>query len=129
MSWTGVPAGTRSLAVLLDAPQRPANVDVHWLIFNLPPDVTSLPEDVPKTETLANGARQGRNDFGKIGYSAPCPPVLTTATYRFTLYALDEMLDLAAGASGDAFLQAAAGHVLATADTSGIYLRPAWPWG
>jgi Raf kinase inhibitor-like YbhB/YbcL family protein len=129
LDWSGVPDGIASLAVLMDAPEHPAGINVHWLLFNLPPDLTSLPEAIPKTESLDNGALQGRNDFGKIGFSAPCPPVLTTAIYRITLYALDQMLDLPSGTSGSAFTDAIAGHVLTSGEISGNYLRPAWPWG
>ena len=129
LSWSDVPAGTRSLAVVVDAPERPGGIFTHWLIFNLPSDLTRLPEDVPKMERLDNGAFQGRNDFGGIGFAAPCPPVLTVATYRFALYALNASLDLSPGASEADVLRAAAGHVLAQAQISGTYLRPAWPWG
>ena len=129
LEWSDIPTGTASLAVVVDAPEHPGGIDVHWLLFNLPPDLTSLPEGVPKTDSLDNGAAQGRNDFGKIGFSAPCPPVLTTAIYRITLYALDQTLDLSSAPSASAFTDAIAGHVLASGDISGTYLRPAWPWG
>ena len=129
LSWSAVPAGTRSLSIVVDAPERPGGILTHWLIFNLPSDLTQLPEDVPKTQRLDNGAIQGRNDFGGIGFAAPCPPILTAATYRFVLYALNVNLDLPTSASEDDFLRVAAGHVLAQAQISGTYLRPAWPWG
>lgn len=129
MDWHGIPPESGSLAVVLEAPQRPADIDLHWLIFNIPPDATGLAEGVPKVEILPDGAAQGRNDFGTIGYGAPCPPLLATFTYRFTLYVLDGPLDLQAGAAGDAFRQAIDGHVLDSAHVDGTYLRPAWPWG
>ena len=129
LAWSGVPSGAGSLAVVFDAPDRPGGMFTQWLVFNLPAEVSQLPEGVPKVGQLDNGALQGRNDFGGIGFAAPCPPVLTTATYRLSLYALDAPLDLAPGASESDLLQAMAGHVLDQARISGSYLRPAWPWG
>jgi Raf kinase inhibitor-like YbhB/YbcL family protein len=129
VSWSGVPAATVSLALLLDAPDKPAGIDIHWLIFNMSPDMAGLAEGVPKIESLPNGAAQARNDFGKLGYGAPCPPVLTTFTYRFTLFAMDETLDLPPGTDARAVAPALQDHVLASAEISGSYLRPAWPWG
>jgi Raf kinase inhibitor-like YbhB/YbcL family protein len=129
VNWSGVPNTAVSLALRLDAPDKPAGINVHWLIFDLAPDLTGLAENVRKTESLPNGAVQARNDFGKIGYSGPCPPVLTTFTYRFTLFALDESLELPPGTDSSAFAPAVQDHILASAEFSGTYLRPAWPWG
>jgi Raf kinase inhibitor-like YbhB/YbcL family protein len=129
LSWSGVPSNTGSLAVLLDAPEKPNGIEVHWLIYNLPPDLTGLTENVPKTESLDNGAEQARNDFGHIGFSAPCPPLLTSFTYRFTLYALDAPVDLPPATDSNAFAPAILDHVLASVQIEGTYLRPAWPWG
>ena len=129
VEWRGIPPGSGSLALLLEAPQRPGDIDVHWLIFNIPPDAARLDEAVPRVEALPDGAAQGRNDFGTIGYGAPCPPLLATFTYRFTLYVLDGPLDLQAGAAADAFRQAIDGRLLDSAHVEGTYLRPAWPWG
>jgi Raf kinase inhibitor-like YbhB/YbcL family protein len=129
LAWSGVPPGAGSLAVVLDAPDRPGGIFTQWLLFNVPTDLTQLPEGMPKIERLDNGALQGRNDFGGLGFAAPCPPVLTTASYRLSLYALDASLDIAPGASESDFVQAAAGHVMDQVQISGTYLRPAWPWG
>ena len=129
LAWSGVPSGTGSLAVVFDAPDRPGGIFTQWLVFNLPAEVSQLPEGLPKVGQLDTGGLQGRNDFGGIGFAAPCPPVLTTATCRQSLYALDGPLDLAPGASESDFAHAAAGHVLDQAQISGGYLRPAWPWG
>lgn len=129
VAWSGVPPAAGSLGLVLDAPDKPNGIDVHWLIYNMAPDSAVLPEDVPKTETLSGGAEQGTNDFRNIGYGAPCPPVLTTFTYHLTLYVFDQPLDLPPGANGDTFTQAIQGHVLDQAQISGSYLRPAWPWG
>jgi Raf kinase inhibitor-like YbhB/YbcL family protein len=126
LTWSGVPEGAESLAVVVDGPGDRAT---HWLVYNLPADVPGLPEDVPRVEQLDNGGLQGMNDFGSVGYAAPCPPPLTTVTYQFTLSALDTRLALPPGASEAEFHAAAEGHTLEQATLTGTYLRPAWPWG
>ena len=129
VGWSDVPEQAGSLALVLDAPDKPSGIDIHWLVYNIPPDLNGLPEGVPKTETLSNGAFQGLNDFGTLGYGAPCPPVLTTFTYRLTLYALDQMLDLPPASNIEDFEQATQNHLIDQVQVSGVYLRPAWPWG
>jgi Raf kinase inhibitor-like YbhB/YbcL family protein len=99
----------------------------HWVIFNLPPDARGLPEAVPKDDKLASGALQGKIGSGGIGYPfgyfGPCPPKGPPHHYRFTLYALDTSLDLAAGASKEQVLQAMEGHILAQSQLIGVYQR------
>lgn len=95
-SWSGVPEKTRSLALICDDPDAPVGTWVHWVLFNLLPDVKSLPEHVPATPTLNNGAKQGKNDFRNFGYGGPCPPG-GTHRYFFTLYALDKIVDAEGG--------------------------------
>jgi len=124
LNWSGSPAGTASFALIMDDTDA---VYTHWVIFNLPPDARGLPEAVPKDETLANGALQGKTGSGGIGYPTgyfgPCPPKGSPHHYRFTVYALDTLLDLAAGASKDQLLQAMQGHILGQAQLVGIYQR------
>jgi Raf kinase inhibitor-like YbhB/YbcL family protein len=124
LDWSGSPAGTASFALIMDDPDA---VYTHWVIFNLPPDIHGLPEAVPKDEELANGALQGKVGSGGIGYPTgyfgPCPPKGPPHHYRFTLYALDSMLDLSAGASKEELLQAMQGHILGQAQLIGIYQR------
>lgn len=124
LSWSGSPTGTASFALIMDDPDA---VYTHWVIFNLPSDINSLPEAVPKDEVLANGALQGKIGSGGIGYPigyfGPCPPMGSPHHYRFTLYALDTSLNLAAGSSKEQLLQAMQGHVLGQAQLVGIYQR------
>jgi hypothetical protein len=87
----------------------------------LPPDTRSLAEGLTKDHQLANGARQGRNDFGKIGYNGPCPPKGASHRYFFKLYALDAKMNLNAGANKDGLERAMKGHILAQAEISGRY--------
>src|SRR5439155_21571658 len=77
LTWSEPPAKTQSFALIMDDPDAPAGTWVHWVLFDLPAETRELAEGVAKQEQLANGARQGRNDVGKIGYDGPCtPPIL-----------------------------------------------------
>lgn len=107
-----VPPETESLAVVVDDPDAPDGTFTHWLLWDLPPETTTIPENVPTTETVEDlsGARQGENDAGEIGYTGPCPPEEDGPhTYRFTLYALESRPRLGSGATKDALLDATGG--------------------
>jgi Raf kinase inhibitor-like YbhB/YbcL family protein len=123
LTWTDPPAGTKSFAVICDDPDAPRGTWVHWVVFNLPADARGLEEGVPATEKLANGARQGKNDFRKLGYGGPAPPPGKPHRYVFKLYALDAPLDLPAGATKDQVVTAMKGHVLAEGELMGKYGR------
>lgn len=113
---SGVPDGAESLALVMDDPDAPTGTFDHWLVWNIPPDTTDIPED-----TEPEGV-QGRTDFGNLGYGGPCPPS-GTHTYRFKLYALDARLDLAEGARKANLESAMEGHILAQAGLNGNYSR------
>ena len=123
LKWDGAPENTRSFALIADDPDAPVGTWVHWVIYDLPPETRQLGEGVPKDETLPSGARQGRNDFRRIGYGGPCPPPGPAHRYFFKLYALDSKLNLKAGASKSAVEKAMSGHVLAQASWMGLYKR------
>lgn len=123
LSWDGVPEGTKSFALISDDPDAPVGTWVHWVIFNIPPSEKGLPEGVPKQNTLPNGAKQGLNDFRKIGYNGPAPPPGKPHRYYFKLYALDTLLDLPAGIKKSDLLKAMEGHILSTAEYMGTYQR------
>jgi Raf kinase inhibitor-like YbhB/YbcL family protein len=123
LDWGQCPSGTASLALIVDDLDAPVSAFIHWIIFNLPSGTRGLPEAVPKDGKLADGALQGKNGFGKIGYAGPCPPSGSPHRYRFTLYALDKSLGLAAGASKEQVLAAMQGHILAQSQLIGIYQR------
>lgn len=122
LSWNTVPEKTESLALICDDPDAPMGVWVHWVIFNLPADTRELPEHVPPQKTLANGAKQGTNDFRKIGYGGPCPPS-GEHRYFFKLYALDAKLNLDAGIKKADLLKAMEGRILAESKLLGKYRR------
>ena len=124
LEWSQVPAGVKTFALICDDPDAPGATWVHWVIFNIPGNLRDLSENIPATETLGNGAVQGKNDFGKIGYGGPCPPG-GTHRYYFKLYALDKELDLKPGITKKDLLKAIEGHILDEVHLMGRYRR-AW---
>lgn len=122
LSWSGVPDGTKSLALICDDPDAPVGTWVHWVLFNIPTTVTELSTTVPPERTLENGARHGVNDFRKFGYGGPCPPG-GTHRYYFKLYALDAEIDLEPGLTKGQLLDAMEGHILAQGQLMGRYKR------
>jgi Raf kinase inhibitor-like YbhB/YbcL family protein len=123
LTWTEAPPKTQSIALIMDDPDAPVGTWVHWVLYNLPADTKELAEGVSKQEQLSNGARQGRNDFGKIGYGGPCPPPGKPHRYLFKLYALDSKLNLKAGATKAEVERAMKGHILAQGELIGKYGR------
>ena len=99
LNWNNAPEGTRSFALIADDPDAPVGTWTHWIIWNIPASSTALPESVPKVGDSNDGARQGRNDFKRIGYGGPLPPPGKPHRYFFKLYALDAKLDVQAGAA------------------------------
>lgn len=123
LAWTGVPNQAKSLALIMDDPDAPRGTWVHWLVYGLAPDARDLKEDLPKTQSLPGGARQGLNDFRLLGYGGPAPPPGNPHRYFFRIYALDTVLDLRPGASRKELDQAMQSHVLATGELMGTYKR------
>jgi Raf kinase inhibitor-like YbhB/YbcL family protein len=121
LRWAEPPQGMKSLALVCEDPDAPSKTWTHWLIYRLPADLRELKEDVPPRETLDNGARQGKNDFDKIGYGGPNPPAGKPHRYFFKLYALDTTPDLPPGATREQVLAAVKGHVLAEGQLMGKY--------
>lgn len=122
LAWSGVPPGATSFALVCNDPDAPSGDWVHWVFFDVPSSSTGLPEGVPPRDEIAGGGRQGKNDFRKVGYGGPCPPV-GTHRYVFTLYALDRELALAAGVTKAQLSAAMKGHVLAEGRLTGKYSR------
>ncbi len=122
LSWSDIPANTKSLALISDDPDAPAGDWVHWVIYNIPPTITELKEGFPRDKELSNGIKQGKNDFGKIGYDGPCPPG-GTHRYYFKLYALDNILDKDFGLTKKELLKAMEGHILSETLLMGKYKR------
>ena len=137
LSWSKAPPGTQSFALIADESEHHSGSWAHWVLFNVPAEVTELSPGIPtSTDVLPDGTKQGRNDFKNIGYNGPCPPptvqvYATNPNYvqegvpprrdQFTVYALDAMLDLAAGSTRNELVSAMEGHVLAQAITAAKY--------
>ncbi len=126
LQWSGLPAGTRSLALIVDDPDAPdpaapKRVWVHWVLYNLPADSTGLAEGVDAAQ-LPKGAKQALNDWERTGYGGPCPPI-GRHRYFFKLYALDaELQDLGKGGKGE-LMAAMQGHVIGETELVGTYQR------
>lgn len=123
LSWNAPPAGTKAFVLIVLDPDAPGGTFTHWLLYDLPARTRSLAEALPAQDQLGNGARQGRNDFGRIGYGGPCPPGHAQHHYLFTLFALDRRLNLATGATRSQVEAAMRGHVLALSELTGLYRR------
>jgi Raf kinase inhibitor-like YbhB/YbcL family protein len=123
LAWTDVPKGTKSLALICDDPDAPRGNWVHWVLYDLPADREELPEAVPASTIIAAGGRQGKNDFGRLGYGGPAPPPGKPHRYVFELYALDAAVSVPDGATKQQLEAAMKGHVLAEAQLMGIYGR------
>jgi len=123
LAWNAPPAGTVSLALIVTDPDAPGGTFVHWVLYGLPAETQELPEGVPTQGQLADGSRQGRNDFGDLGYGGPCPPRGAPHHYIFTLYALDAKLNLPVGATRAQVEAAMQGHVLTHGELIGLFQR------
>jgi Raf kinase inhibitor-like YbhB/YbcL family protein len=123
LSWIGAPNGTKAFALVADDPDAPGGTWVHWVIYDLPANAKELAEGVAATETTAGGAKQGVNDFRKIGYGGPCPPPGSPHRYFFRLYALDAETNLKPRATKQQLLDAIKGHIVAEAELMGKYGR------
>jgi Raf kinase inhibitor-like YbhB/YbcL family protein len=123
LSWSEPPSGTKSIALICDDPDAPRGTWVHWVLFNLPPHTRELEEGVPTTATFSSGAKQGKNDFGNIGYGGPAPPKGKAHRYFFKLYALAVVVDLTPGATKTQLEAAMRAQILAEGELMGTYKR------
>jgi Raf kinase inhibitor-like YbhB/YbcL family protein len=124
LEWSGLPPGTTSLALVVDDPdapdpKAPRMTWVHWVLHDIPPGATGLPEAV---RTLPPGTREGLNDWRRTGYGGPCPPV-GRHRYYFKLYALDRLLGDLGTPTKARLEKAMEGHVLARAELMGTYQK------
>ncbi len=120
--FSNIPKDAKSLALVMDDPDAPGGVFVHWVIYDIPPTVTKLPQGLPKVPILPNGIKQGRNDFGDIGYGGPCPPK-GAHRYFFTLYALSADLNLSAGLTKSQLLDRIRNYIIEESTLMGFYKR------
>lgn len=116
LSWQGAPAGTKSYVLMVEDPDAPNGIWVHWLLFNIPATLTQLDE---ATE-VPTSAISGKNSWGAQGYRGPCPPN-GTHRYYFKLYALDSRLTVNSSVNKDDILNAMEGHILESSELIGLY--------
>jgi len=121
LEWSGVPAGTKSLALIVDDPDAPSGMWVHWVVYDLPADTHGLARGTT-SKALPAGTREGLNDWKQTGYRGPCPP---SGRHRYfhKLYALDVILPDLKRPTKVALESAMEGHVLAEAELIGTYQR------
>jgi hypothetical protein len=127
LAWSGVPAGTQSLALIVDDPDAPDPAApkmtwVHWVLYNLPPGTPGLEAGMSRSPRLPAGTREGLNDGKREGYGGPCPPI-GRHRYVHTLYALDTLLPALRPATKAALEKAMQGHILARDDLVGYYRK------
>ena len=126
LAWSDVPAGTRSLALIVDDPDAPDPAApkmtwVHWVLYNLPASTLHLDQGIAPSQ-LPAGTLEGKNDWKRTGYGGPCPPI-GRHRYFHKLYALDAMLPDLKQPTKDQLLKAMQGHVLAQAELMGTYQK------
>lgn len=113
----GIPDNAKSLAIIVDDPDAPLKIWVHWIAWNITP-ISTIPE-----AELPQGSVEGVNDFGIHQYSGPCPPPGSVHRYFFKVYALDTMLDIGEDSEKADLEKAMKGHVLAQATLVGTFSR------
>jgi Raf kinase inhibitor-like YbhB/YbcL family protein len=119
LRWSGLPAGTREVALVVTDPDAPSGTFTHWTIWGLDPKAGGIPEQTPPATAV-----QGKNSFNKEGWSGPCPPRgMRAHHYVFTLYALSKPLGSSPGTSVDDVKAALEGKVLAKGTLTGTYER------
>jgi len=123
LAWTGAPVGTKSYALIVEDPDAPMGTFIHWVVFNLPSGASGMAANSPKTPQLADGARQGNNGTGAVGYKGPCPPPGKTHHYHFELFALDTALDMPPVADAASLRAAMQNHVKGSAELVGTFER------
>lgn len=126
LAWAGAPAGTKSFALIVDDPDAPDPAApkmtwVHWVLYNIPASANSLREGIASNE-LPTGTLEGLNDWRRIGYGGPCPPI-GKHRYFHKLYALDTALPDLQKPTKARLEKAMQGHVLAEAVLIGEYQR------
>ncbi len=123
LTWEGAPSVTRSYALVCHDPDAPGGDWVHWIAWNIPPTSEAIPEGVPPQPDVPPVGSQGLNDFGRVGWGGPAPPLGQDHRYVFELYALDARLDLPPRATRAQLAAEMEGRVLAHATITGHYGR------
>jgi Raf kinase inhibitor-like YbhB/YbcL family protein len=121
LTWKGAPNGTQAYALMVDDPDNPKKVIVHWVVYNIASATNTLAEGVSDKAKLADGSMQGKNEDGKTRWRGPCPPAGPAHHYFFKIYALDAPLELKQKATEAQVEAAMKGHILGQAQLIGRY--------
>ena len=126
LEWSGLPEGTKSIALIVDDPDAPDPAApkmtwVHWVLYNIPPSATGLPEAV-KSQDLPEGTKEGLNDWKRTGYGGPCPPI-GRHRYFHKLYALDIVLTGLGKPTKEKLEKAMEGHIISKTELIGLYQK------
>ncbi|MGB8252962.1 MAG: YbhB/YbcL family Raf kinase inhibitor-like protein [Anaerolineaceae bacterium] len=125
IDWSGAPVNSKSYALVMVDPDAPGGTFTHWLVYDMPKSMILLPKRMTDLAKIIGGTKQGTNDFGKIGYSGPCPPAGETHSYIITIYALDANLDLDPAVNIIRLLDVMEPRILEQASMTVIYSPPA----
>ena len=120
LAWSGAPNNTNAFVLIMDDPDAPVGIWVHWVLFNIPGNATVIDVGLPADAELPDGSQQGTNSWGRVGYGGPCPPS-GVHRYVFKLYALDAPLALDERATKEEVLAAMEGHILMETELMGTY--------
>ncbi len=123
VSWTAIPAGTKSFALICEDPDAPAGTWIHWIVYDIPANKTTLRQALPAEATLKDQTKQGINSFRHVGYGGPSPPPGPAHHYFFRLYALNDMFGYELPMTLYKFRAFVQKHKLAEAQTMGTYGR------
>jgi len=122
LAWQDLPPNAASLSLIMDDPDAPGGTWVHWVLYSIVAEISAMDENQARENRLANGALQGLNSWGQIGYGGPCPPS-GSHRYFFKLYALDMMVAKEPGLTKTQLLTAMQSHILAEVEMVGTYQR------
>ena len=123
LSWSNVPEGTRSFALILEDPDAPMGTYTHWVLSNIPGEMRELPAGIPPGRELQDGELQGVNSARKAEYAGPCPPSGSTHRYVLIVWALDDSVDPSGTVDAATLRKAMEKHVLRTGQLTGTYRR------
>jgi Raf kinase inhibitor-like YbhB/YbcL family protein len=122
LSWTCSVEGVKTYTVIVEDPDAPSGNFTHWIVYNIPSKMNSLMENSTPTKNIPEEVLMGTNDFGRIGYSGPCPPS-GTHRYFFRVYGLDSAVHLDSGATKKEILKKMENHIIARGEYMGKYQR------
>jgi Raf kinase inhibitor-like YbhB/YbcL family protein len=122
LQWSGVPKGASSFALIMDDPDAPGGTWIHWILYNIPAENSSLPASMPSYMVMVDGSTHGVNSWGRTDYGGPCPPS-GKHRYFFRLYALDTTLSIPEGSQIEVITTAMESHILGETSLMGTYER------